>query len=214
MTKKKETNKTYRKPRIGVFVGFMCNQYGLDEGKVIADLRVNFPELFKKDTCANCGASMSEYIYTLDLLDSLLLFGMGKIVYERVAKGIPFTEANKIHLQSTLNTYYSVPSRSTQCSKLGLIAKVLRKDGTHDQKAGWCITKRGFEFLAGKRVPKRVQVFRNEITDRPEELTTCAEVMSQSIHKQGGVEYKNYQKYNFSELETWAVAGFAQGKLL
>lgn len=214
MKKTKSNPKTYKKPKIGQFVGFMCEKYNLDTETVVADLKLNFPALFKKEECANCGASMAEYVYTLDLLDALLLFGMGRIVDERCKKGMAFTDANKVHLQTTLNTYYSVPSRSTQCSKLGLVAKVLRKDGSHDQKAGWCITRRGFEFLAGKPVPRQVQVFRNEITERFDELTTFAEIMKKGEHKVGGSEFNSYQKYNFGELETWAVVGFAQGKLL
>lgn len=204
----------FKKPRLGQFVKFICDEYSLHEDDVAAKLLAQFPELLNKEKCANCGASMAMYIYTLDILDALLLFGMGRIVSER-SKKMPFTEANQVHLQTQLNRYYSVPSRSTQCSKLGLIAKVKRKDGTHDQKAGWLITRRGFEFLAGKPVPKKVQSFRNEITERFEETTTLEEVMSKQTAREEEIEeLSKHSKYNFNELETWAISGFAQGKLI
>lgn len=205
----------YSKPRIGEFVRFICNNFHLDEVEVLTSITKEFPELLIKERCANCGASMAQYIYTLDVLDALLLYGMGRIVKERM-RTMPFHEANKIHIQSKLNDYYSVASRTTQCSKLGLITKVIRPDGTHDQKAGWLITRRGFEFLAGKPVPKKVQTFRNKITERFEETTTYAEVLQDAMNSDPMVmrELNNYAQADYEKLETWAIAGFTQGRLL
>lgn len=205
----------FKKPKLGQFVKFICDTYTLDEEEVATKLISQFPELLIKERCANCEASMAMYIYTLDVLDALLLFGMGRIVFEK-SKSIPFTEANKVHLQTQLNKYHSVPSRQTHCSKLGLIAKVKHKDGSHDSKAGWLITKRGFQFLAGNPVPKKVQVFRNIIIEHFEEMITIEEVLNKPNDKKYVAieELSKYHKYNFNELETWAVAGFAQGKLL
>ena len=212
--KKEPKQKTYRRPRIGEFVHFLCEEYKLNTSEVYDKLVERFPELLNKERCSNCNASMSEYQFTLDTLDALLLLGMGKIVGKR-ALTMPFHEANKVHLQTSLNKYYSVPSRSTQCSKLGLIAKVLRKNGTHDQKAGWLITRRGFAFLAGHPVPKRVQTFRNQITERFEETTTFQEIMGSVVDDVVvQKELSTQQDYKFNALETWAVAGFAQGTLI
>lgn len=125
--------------------------------------------------CANCGASMREYVYTLDCLDALLILGMGKIVKKNLGEGMSFENANRVHLQSELNQYYSVPSRSTQCSKLGLITKVKTFDGKHDTGAGWLITKRGFALLRGEPVPKHVAVWRNAIQERFADVITISE---------------------------------------
>lgn len=214
-TQKTKREKTYKKPHIGEFIAFIAQTYNLDEADVAVKLTKQFPELKKKETCANCGASMAEYIFTLDILDALLVFGMGKIVGRR-AKTMPFNAANRVHIQSELNKYYSVASRTTQCAKLGLIAKVTHRGGIHDRKAGWLITKRGFEFLAGKPVPKHVQTFRNHITDRFEETTTIAEVMKEgrAATSRARDELSSYTSYPLADLESWAVAGFNQGTLL
>lgn len=212
---KKSKEENYHRPRIGQFLKAICEQYSLDEDQVLAFVSSSFPELHDKTTCANCGASMAQYVFTLDVLDALLLMGMGKIVRER-AKTMPFSEANKVHVQKELNQYYSVASRTTQCSKLGLITKVLHPDGSHNQKAGWLITRRGFQFLAGKPVPRRVQTFRNKITERFDETTTFDQVLTDTSSNDERVlnELTTHGKYQFNDLETWAIAGFDQGTLL
>lgn len=217
MSKKTKGEKLYKKGQIGMFVSAICEEYKLEPATVAEFLLKKFPELKKKEKCVNCEANMAIYEYKIDELDALLIFGMGKIVGNNLKKGLSFTEANKVHLQTSLNTYYSVPSRSTQCSKLGLIAKVMRKSGkdkngktqyVHDTKAGWCLTDRGFAFLAGKPVPYKVQSFRNKITERFEETITIGDIAK--AHSELGT----YTSYPFDQLENYSVSGFAQGVLL
>lgn len=149
----------------------IAQEYHIDIDKLEDFIFARFPEMAIETDCANCGSSMESYIFVLDCLDALLVYGMGEIIRKRMEKGIPFTEANAVHLQSELNRYYSVPSRSTQCAKLGLIAKVL--DGeTHNTKRGWLITARGWAFLRGEAVPAKVESFRNKIIVRYDETTT------------------------------------------
>ena len=124
--------------------------------------------------------SMQEYTFSISRLDIDLLCNMAKIIHERLQnKIISFTDANKIHLQSEIKNY-AVVSRMTISSKLGLIAKVMIKDKDgkmhHDRKAGWLITKRGFAFLKGEPVPRMVKIFRNEIQERYDDITTFKEV--------------------------------------
>lgn len=156
-------------------IRYIADQYNLDAGELRWALSMRFPSIDNQKRCPNCDASMQEYIFTLDCLDALLVYGMGQIVKDRVAKGKPLSEANAVHLQSELNNYYSVPSRSTQCSKLGLIAKVLHEDGSHNQNKGWLITERGFRFLRGDPVPKYVKVWRGQIEDRYADTVTITE---------------------------------------
>ncbi len=211
--KKKKSNKQYRGGQIRKFTDAICYKYKLDHKEVSAFLVKQFPELKKKEKCANCGASMALYEHKMDYLDALLLIGMGKIISSRLQSNIPFRRANQIHLQTTLKAYYSVPSRSTWCSKLGLITKVKHRNGRHDQKAGWLVTKRGFEFLAGKPVPARVQTFRNGITERFDDMITIGEVKYDPYSREG-IELSNYKEYKFDQLENFSKIGFAQGVLL
>lgn len=186
------------------------------------DINKSFPELDNRKVCPNCDASMAEYIYTVDSLDCLLILGMGNIIKTRLTLGMPFTEANQVHLQKELNHYYSVPSRSTQCAKLGLIAKMKTKGGKHDRSKGWCLTKRGFEFLAGKPVPKKVRIWRRKIEEHFDETITIEE--AKLVHKDlidrkvaaGRIPKGDYRKefdmYNANE---WVeIIKYHEGKIL
>jgi hypothetical protein len=214
MQTKDKTTEKYKKPNLGVMFQRVSEFFKLDPKLVRGFIQREFPEVFKKECCANCGASMAIYEHSIDQIDALLLLGMGKIV-ERRAKTMPFHLANQVHIQSELNKYYSVQSRTTWCSKLGLIAKVKHPNGRHNQKAGWCITKRGFELLAGKPVPRKVQTFRNKIVARFDEKITLRQVVAGiTDNNEVKQELSTYTDHKFDELENWAVVGFAQGVLL
>ncbi len=142
------------------------------------------PELKDRTHCANCGESMAVYIYSVTYLDVKLLCAMAQVITKRMNAGKNFTEANKIHLPTEIKDYTLI-SRQTISSKLGLIAKVMKKDkdgeDIHDRSAGWSITRRGFEFLKGKPIPRQVKVFHNSIQERFDLTTT----MSQAVHGNG-----------------------------
>lgn len=205
MSKVKNTSQ-YKNGRIGEFASVICEKYKLDPKEVKAILVHNFPELKDKSHCANCGESMSVYSFSITNLDAMLLAQMGKIVFERIKAGIAFTEANKIHISAAIKGTNS--SRQTIASKLGLITKVKKEDGTHDREAGWLITRRGFEFLSGKPVPAKVNVFRNKITERFDELTTIDKVTQHSA------DFVKFKDVPFSELEHYSIVGFAQPNLI
>lgn len=130
-----------------------------------ATLRANIEELNHAENCANCGASMLEYIYTLDYIDAIMLLEMGREVRRKKAAGEDFTEANKIRVQHLTNASYAMKSRTTKMSKLGLIAK-LKGDNGRQIPGYWVITKRGFDALKGYQVPKTVRVWRGKIEER------------------------------------------------
>ncbi len=207
MPKKTKSVKLYKPGQIGMFANAICTEYKLDPAEVSAFLLKTFPQLRKKEKCVNCGASMAIYNFAVTSLDALLLVQMGKIVMERCKKGMLFRDANKIHLSTSIKGTNS--SRQTISSKLGLITKVKKSDGSHDRRAGWLITKRGFDFLAGRPIPAKVQVFRNEITERFDELTTLGQVASTDTYL--GQEIKGK---DFAELEHYSIVGFSQGTLL
>lgn len=128
--------------------------------------------------CPNCKASMHSYWFEFDVIKASMLVAMSRIVRARVEKGIPFTEANEVHVQSMNTASYAMKSQTTQMAKLGLVAKVL-KNGKH-QSGYWLITRRGFAALANAKVPKRVESFRNQIIERDEgEKTTISQVFAE-----------------------------------
>lgn len=150
----------------------IAQQYHINIDGLEDFVKMAFPSYDHPQDCFNCGASMQSYVFHLDCLDALLVHGMANVIKEKMMKGIPFTEANMVHVQSTLNKYYSVASRTTQCAKLGLIAKVKNPDGTHDREEGWLITSRGWAFLRGEEVPAKIESFRNHIIEHFEERIT------------------------------------------
>lgn len=222
MTRSKK-QKEYEKGLLPKIVGVMANIFMADDGYVKAILVNNFPELKERSVCANCGASMESYIYVLDCLDALLVYRMEKLVRSRVAGGMDFSEANKIHISSELkSTGYSVLSRQTQAGKLGLIAKVKNKNGSHNRAKGWAITERGFDFLQGKRVPQKVKVWRNKILEHFDETTTISEAFITHKNKvQQAINARKNPKYDYrSEIDTYNVSdwygfgGTQTGKML
>jgi hypothetical protein len=146
------------------------------------DIRRKVGEYWKalhdKSTCPNCKASMVSYWFEFDTSDAAMLISMSRIVRARIEKGILFTEANQVHVPSMITSSYTMKSRTSKMSKLGLVAKVL-KDGKH-VGGYWLITRRGWTALANAPVPKKVEVFRNEIIERAEgETITISQVFAQ-----------------------------------
>lgn len=178
-----------------------------------AQLRVSIPELGDSSTCPNCGASMAEYADTLDINDALLLYSMAKIVRDRVRKGIPFTEANRIRVSSE-PIHHTQKCRTTKCSKLGLIARA--------GHAHWSITTRGYDALRGTAVPKVRVTFRGQILERPAETITFAEVFYEHTQKMkfkqsNGKATKDDKRSEFADYSQtdWVhINGEHQGNLL
>jgi len=110
-----------------------------------------------------------------------------------------FTHANRVHIQKDCAADYTTKSRQTKCRTLGLIAKVMQGE-KHDLQAGWVVTRRGWELLRGKAIPKKVVVFRNEIIDRFDETITMAEVMAS-------------KQDSFDPAEWYQVASLAESNL-
>ena len=212
----------YAKGKIGPMVSCLSKQYGFDPYEAAELLKREFPELNDKSKCANCKASMNMYVFHLDILNALLVYKMGKIIREKINRGIVFEEANRVHVQSEVSASYAVKSRTTYCAKLGLIAKVKNGAGEHDRRRGWLITSRGWAFLRGEAVPEHVTVFRNEIEERTDELITMGDVFRLYAHNtEKNIARGKYLKENhvreISEYDRadWVdFAGPQQGKLL
>ena len=170
--------------------------------------------------CANCDASMAMYVFHFDCLDTILLEKMAIEVRNRLNKGMDFTIANQVHIPS-LPTYHSVKCRTTQSSKLGLVAKLKDKKGK--QPGGmWVITERGWEALRGDPVPAQVTVWRGSIEERFDQRITIQEARRIHIDKIEAILKKNRQpKHDYRIALTeykpadWVdIAGYQEGRLL
>lgn len=187
---------------------------------LMATIGENIPGFHDKTKCVNCGAGMAEYLYVLGVFDAMLLYAMAKTVRRSLDEGKPFTEANVVHLPTMLDAGYTVKSRCTYGSKLGLIAKH-KKDNKH-VRGEWVITTRGWQALRGEPVPKAVRIFRGLILDRPEEHITLGETfrghttkIETSIKKgkKPRTDYRN-QIEGYHPNEWVNIAGMHQGELL
>jgi len=151
----------------------------------------NFPELNDKTKCPNCEANMTEYKYSLDAHDALLLIKLGNLFKGRI-RDMSFQEANSFQVSKMHELSHLLRCRTSQCRVLGLLAKQEGK-GNH-----WLITRRGFAALRGEHVPAHVKVWRNKIIDRFDEQTTLATALSTYDHT------KSKDAENFtSTAESW-----------
>lgn len=188
---------------------------------LMATLSANIPDFDDITKCVNCGASMSEYLYTFTILDALLIFAMARQVARNLEKNPNFTEANKIHLPSLKDINHTSKIRQGYTGKLGLIAKYKGKDG-HQVRGMWVITKRGWSALRGEPVPKSVRVFRGQILDRPDDTVTLSEVFRGYTNKIEDIigrgkmpKTDNREEVSTYDPNHWVhIAGIHQGSLI
>lgn len=152
----------------------------------------------QKKTCPTCGSVTTPYVFSFDILDAKLLLGMARAIrakqYEHPDR--PFKASNQIHVPTLEDLTLAIRCRTTQASKLGLIAKY-RENGK--QVPGtWLITARGWSALRGEKVPKTVEVFRKEIVDRPGVITTMQQVAHEAHHKYEHGEWVEFSNRTFA----------------
>lgn len=184
-----------------------------DYDRLRATLKANIPGLNNKEECWNCDASMKEYIYQFDVFKAILLIRMAAAVRERMHKGMEFTVANQVRVPE-LDVSLAVKCQTTQASKLGLITQLRSKDNNRVPGV-WVVTKRGWQALAGKPVPKRVKVWRKKIEEHYDELATIDEALKSHVATLAAMEKKgrnprldyrdDAQSYNASEWYDWTV---------
>lgn len=170
---------------IGLIVGLIKSDLTLLDNRdfLKAHLYAQFPELSDKAVCPNCEASMLDYTLVFDALDALLVIKMAEEVERRVRSGMSFTSANQIRIPE-LKASHGVKCRTTQASKLGLVAQLRGKN--KKRVAGtWVITERGWKALRGERVPQKVKVWRGKIEERYQEAVTIAEVFKAYVDNVG-----------------------------
>jgi len=188
--------------------------------EILECLLKEYPQLEDKKHCPNCGASMEERVYYFDIMCAVLLVKMAERVESLLVKGVPFTQANQVHI-SDLKTTLSVQCRTTIASKLGLIAKVKNKEGKQVHGV-WCITKRGYDALRGEEVPSSVVVWRGMIEERPEGKITLSKaflVQRESIQKSMSNNKKPKNDYRmigdqYNESDWYDFVGNHEGEML
>lgn len=165
-------------PEIVAYIIGLTKLTGKDDPQyVIGEIRKHYPQFKDPQHCFNCSANMVQDVYTFDCLDAWLLIEMANQVAQRFEKGASFTEANQIKVHD-LTVSYSAKSRTTQMSKLGLVAQLQSpsKNGKTVNVPGiWVITTAGWNALKGAPVRKRVAVWRGIIQDRFEDETITLE---------------------------------------
>lgn len=184
-----------------------------DENLLRVTLYHNVQELHDKSRCANCDASMKEYVYTFSYHHAILLKLMGDEVVKGIREGKSFTDANSIPV-SRKDWAYVIQCKTSQARFLGLVAKA--------GNAHWAITRRGFAALRGERVPARVTIWRNKIEQHHNETTTLYSALNSHRLKVEATEAKgkepksDYRKY-FEDynMQDWVeFGGIHSGKMI
>lgn len=207
----------YKKPHISAYIQTIASAFNLDYDHVKATLLHAHPELQNRKECANCGASMGVNVYKADILNALLLLKCAEAVRARIDKGLPFTEANLVHLPS-LPTTDAVRKRASQLAALNYIHQPKGKSRT----GFYLITTWGWAALRGEQVPKSVHVFRGEIVERSEEKTTLGEMfrthtdkVQKALAARKAVENDYRADVSGYDVCTWqTISGYAEGAIL
>lgn len=138
-----------------------------DTARFKANLAVAVPELKDKTKCPGCDRNMKITVYEADLNDALLILAMAKEVRENLKKGLPFTEANKVHLP-TLGASHSTIKRNTKCDYLGFVKQPDNWRGS----GYWLLTRWAWKALRGEEVPRAVKYWEGQLLGRSDEVTT------------------------------------------
>lgn len=213
----------YHSGKFGAFMNLIIamirdNPALIDDVEMLkAQLKIAMPELKDRSHCPNCEASMKEYVYTFDAWDALLVNAMAKVIRDKVRKGVPFTEANKVRIPE-LDAPHSVRCRTTKASKLGLVAAVT--SGKRRVAGTWLITRRGWDALKGERVPMKVRVWRGRIEERFEETITMADALNSHLEYANkriakGKSLKEDHRHTVREYnpKEWYDFGLHEGKI-
>ena len=213
--KHQQYHATKLRPLVQIIVATIKNNPELldNQDYLMATLSHNIEGFNDPSKCLNCGASMAEYAEIIDINDALLLLSMAKIIKRRASQMPNFTEANKVRV-SAENIHHTQKCRTAKCRKLGLIAKA--------GGAEWAITDRGWAGIRGEQIPKIRISFRNQITDRPDAMTTFPQIFAEHKNKMHSMEVRNkimqhdkrseFVDYNPAD---WVhISGYHQGTIL
>lgn len=136
--------------------------------------------------CPHCNASLKMYWHTLKpglvrpLVKMLKAVNQKRNIYNRANRtnDTPLKKVNDIRVGRLPGNLKFTTNERCNFSKLrvhGLIARV-KIDGK--VKSGrWLITRKGYQFLKGEKVPCKVLTFRNKVEGHSDKSVTIAGVM-------------------------------------
>lgn len=171
----------------------------------------------KRDNCFNCKRSMKITVYEADLHDALLILAMARQVRHEMTKGVPFTEANKVHLP-TLNASHATIKRNTKCDYLGFV-----KQPDHWRGTGyWLLTGWAWKALRGDAVPAEARYWEGHMIGRSERTTTLGEMFRRhrelveaAIAKRKAVKADHRARFEDYDPSDWSsFGGFIQQETL
>ena len=164
------------KPLVELVAKIVKNNPTIDNDHLHATLVASLPGYGDRKVCYNCERSMQLAVYTAGLFEGLLLLRMAQSVKKQMELGVPFTEANKIHVP-TLETTDAIRHAITRASYLGLVAQPqdMRNSGY------WVITSWGWAALRGAEVPKKAKWWEGQLMGRSEETTTLSQMFQTHV---------------------------------
>lgn len=224
--KKKQRNVEYQPGKIKALVEHLARL--IKEKPHLADdlpvlhslIAANVEGYGKRDRCLNCSRSMKISLVRPNHLHTILLDTMAKSVRAEVRKGVPFTQANRTHIDR-LAIPTSIKKQQSNLSYLGLIAQ---PSGT--KRSGyWVITHWGWKALRGESFPDHAKMWNKKLIARSETMTTFPAVneaysakLAQQARYGRAVKMADYrsQLAGFNPVE-WAeyagVVGDSQGSM-
>lgn len=127
--------------------------------------------------CPHCGASMKKFWHAVTPGITYTLI--------KLNKAVNFYQKNDIdihHLPADLAFDHIQKTNWTKLRFNALVAKI-RVEGKV-KRGRWCITRKGYQYLGGKAIPKEAQSFRNKVTAHSEEMVTISQVLRSSPYWQ------------------------------
>lgn len=130
-----------------------------------------WPAIKDPSHCPNCNTSMRVMVTRPNPLHIVLLEGMAKSVRSEIRKGVPFTQANRTHI----DRLPIITAAKKQQSHLGYLGLIKQPKGT--KRSGyWVITTWGWRALAGGSFPDAAMTWNRKLISRSTTRTTLASV--------------------------------------
>jgi hypothetical protein len=136
-----------------------------------ATLQFNIPGYGNREVCFNCGRNMQIAIVRMSPIIVLLLEAMAREVKRQTDQGVPFTQANRIHIDRL-----TIPTAiKKQQSNAGYLNLIKQPDGTR-RSGYWVITNWGWAALRDEPFPDWAKVKDRRLHSRSETTTTFSRV--------------------------------------
>ncbi len=211
-----KNKKEYHVGNLKHFTATIAQIFKIDLVQLRATLKHNFPAIADQSQCPHCGASMEMKVYSADMHTGLLILRMAEKVRQNMKDGMPFTEANRVHVP-TLETTDSIRHHVTIASYLGLVHQ------PEDWKASgfWLLTGWGWQALRGEQVPKWAKYFRGQLIERSPEKTTLSEMfrayserIEQAVKRGKAIRSDHRASVkDFDPIQWTEFGGYAKGNL-